>query len=173
MIHVPAVQPTARELRGIRGGWGATHWIAMAPWIIPYVGLLALMALLLSRGEPRGAPWVPFAVVLATYGLWFVAAHAVQWSLIRAGQTSPSGRTPLDWTLDAEGVTQTNGLMTSRFRWEAVREVREESDRFVLLIAPQTNPVLPRRLLDEAQFAALRGLIDDARKNGRLGRGVD
>jgi hypothetical protein len=66
-----------------------------------------------------------------------------------------------------------NGLQTNDVDWRAIMKVRDESDRFVFLVTPAYNPVLPKRLLGEQQLADLRGLIAEVTASGRLGRGVD
>ena len=51
--------------------------------------------------------------------------------------------------------------------------MRDEKDRFLFLVSPAYNPVLPKRLLDEQQLSDLRELISEIRAGGRLGAGLD
>jgi len=54
-----------------------------------------------------------------------------------------------------------------------VKAFQEEKDRFLFLVTPAYNPVLPTRLLTDEQKQALRALVADVRARGVLGAGVD
>jgi len=50
MIEIEAVQPTAREFRSIRRGWGLIHWVCLLPthaFLIGFV-LFGVVALAVS-----------------------------------------------------------------------------------------------------------------------------
>jgi hypothetical protein len=57
--------------------------------------------------------------------------------------------------------------------WRAIKTVIEEADRFLFLVTPGNNPVLPKRNLSSDQVEALRALIQRVEASGRLGAGVD
>ncbi|MDQ8027095.1 MAG: YcxB family protein [Brevundimonas sp.] len=171
MIEVRNVEQTARDLRPLKGGWGVLHWYAYLPWLIPYLGLVVMTALLMGS-----APWLEFTpvwIALVTVVLWVVASHLMHRAMLHQAAKAPSRGVPYDWAFDNEGLVQTNPLMSSHIRWAAMHDVREEADRFIILISPQSNPVLPKRLMTEAQIVALRTLVTEVRASGRLGRGVD
>ena len=77
---------------------------------------------------------------------------------------APAGAVASDWMLDDAGVTLAHPLVGSRFAWAGLRDVREEKDRFVFLVTPMNNPVLPHRCLQPEQLLALRSLIQTVRR---------
>ena len=171
MIEIKDVDQTARDLRPLKRGWGALHWYATLPWLIPYLGLVVMTGLLMGAA-PR-LEFLPVWIALGTVVLWVIGSNLTHRAMLHQAAKAPSRGVPYDWTFDDEGLVQTNPLMSSQIRWAAMREVREEADRFIILISPQSNPVLPKRLMTEAQIADLRALVADVRGQGRLGRGVD
>lgn len=118
-------------------------------------------------------PGVFLALVCGSLVAWWLGTVAA-WRLIRRQtRRAPASGLPSDWAFDEGGVTIVNPLSTTRLDWRAVRDVREEKDRFVFLVLPMNNPVLPRRLLDVAQLETLRNLTASVKSSGRLGAGVD
>jgi hypothetical protein len=173
MIEVEAVEPTAREFRTIRRGWGALHWAC-----IPYT--YAFLAGFLIYGLAVGAivgdflpPFLFSGLLAASWVIWLISGWAVRKVFAAAARKSPTGSLQWRWRIGPDGILFTNGLQSNDVDWRAVKAVREESDRFLFLVTPAYNPVLPKRLLDEAQLTELRSLIEDVRVSGRLGRGVD
>nr|WP_255500214.1 YcxB family protein [Brevundimonas sp. P7753] len=77
------------------------------------------------------------------------------------------------WSIDQQGLLFENGLQSNRLDWAGVKTVQEEADRFLFLVTPSNNPVLPKRLLDGDQMDRFRALVAEAKASGRLGGGVD
>lgn len=173
MIIVENVQPTAREFRHITGGWGAMHWLCIPYTYAFLAGLLFYGLIASSLAEDVLPPFLFVGFVVGSYGLWFVSGWAVRRAAARAVARSPTGGLAWRWSIDADGIVFTNGLQTNQLDWRAVKSVRDESDRFLFLVTPAYNAVLPKRLLEEAQLTALRALIAEVTASGRLGRGVD
>lgn len=174
MIEIAGVLPTAGELRPLLRGWGLVHWVACLPTVVLGLGLSAI-TLIAACWDPTNdaladAVAVPLVFILI---LWAVSQRVVQGVMAKAQLSAPGTGLACDWTFDSRGVSFATRLATSRFDWEAVKAVREERDRFVLLVSPGNNPVLPKRQTTDAQQAALRELVDEVRASGRLGRGVD
>ncbi len=172
MIEIEAVQPTAREFRSIKGGWGAIHWVCM-PYT--YAFLLGFLIYGLVANALTGHVLPPFLLsgaLLVTWIARLVAGWAVQKVSSHEAGKAPAGNLPWKWSIGPEGVLFSNGLQTTNVDWRAIKIVREESDRFLFLVTPAYNPVLPKRLLGEQQLADLRSLIADLTASGRLGRGV-
>lgn len=173
MIVVENVQPTAREFRHITVGWGAMHWVCI-PYTYAFLLGLLVHGLIVSSLAGWFLPPFLFGGCLAgSVVLWMVSGWAVRKTAASVTAKSPTGGLSWKWSIDAEGIVFTNGLQTNQLDWRAVKSVRDESDRFLFLVTPAYNPVLPNRLLDEAQLAALRALIAEVTASGRLGRGVD
>lgn len=174
MITIAGVQPTSRELRPVTRGWGGLHWWAGFPLFIPFIGLCAL-ALVSSAYMPdnSGFARVVIAILFGTFGTWLLSQWALHRATFRAMRSAPGGGGLSDWTLTEEEAVFTSALSTARLDWAAVKAVLEEKDRFILLVTPTNNPVLPKRQLSEAQTSAVRSLVEDLVSSGRLGRGVD
>ena len=173
MIEVRGVKLTAHDQRVLRRGWGAIHWAACLPTYVPYVAFLA-MGLTVSAMVGDLLPPILLTGFIVGTGLVWWAATLLTWKVVRgAGARAPAGAVASDWTLDDAGVTLAHPLVGSRFAWAGLRDVREEKDRFVFLVAPMNNPVLPHRCLQPEQLTALRTLIQTVRTSGRLGAGVD
>jgi hypothetical protein len=173
MIEVEAVQPTAREFRSIKGGWGAIHWVCM-PYT--YAFLLGFLIYGLVANALTGHVLPPFLLsgaLFVTWIAWLVAGWAVRKVASHEAGKAPAGNLPWNWSIGPEGIVFSNGLQKNDVDWRAIMKVREESDRFLFLVTPAYNPVLPKRLLSEQQLADLRCLIAAVTASGRLGRGVD
>lgn len=169
MIEVFGVKATRRELRPIQKGWGSIHWLSGLPLLVPFAGLFAIV---LAGSDVL--PWqLTIGVWLGSILIWFLVKHLVGQATMRASHRSPTGAIPNDWQLDGSGFRCSMPVATSSFDWEAVKDVIEEVDRFIFLLTPQANPVLPKRCVTPEQIDALRALVADVRASGRLGRGVD
>ena len=174
MIKIEAVQPNARELRPISKGWGAIHWWACLPIYILIVGLCVLVLTVAAmRAYDQALANAVVAIMFATVIAWLLSQSVARKAMAAAQRRAPSAALPCDWTFGEEGVGFVSALAASRYDWRAVVAVREEKDRFVLLISPAYNPVLPMRQLNADQIVALKALIADVTVSGRLGRGVD
>lgn len=172
MIEVENVQPTAREYRMVTRGWGALHWVAVLPVVVFPVGFLTFGLAALGETGDRFPPSLLFLAFLATLLIWVLSNALLRDVAVRAMRASPTGREPWNWRIDADGFVFENRLQTNRLDWRGVMAVREEKDRFLFLVTPGHNPVLPTRLLTEDQKTELRALIADATASGRLGGGV-
>ena len=169
MIEIEAVQPNAREFRPMRRGWGLIHWACLVPSYAYLVGFLAFGVLagsLLPEGLFFGA----------VVGSWLLSLLGAQWLkqvTYNEQRKAPTSSLPWRWRIDDEGLSFDNGLQTNRVDWRGVKIVQEERDRFLFLVTPAYNPVLPKRLMTAEQVVALKALIADVTASGRLGRGVD
>ena len=174
MIEINGVQPTAGELRPLLRGWGLIHWVACLPTVVLGLGLCAITLIAASWDPANDALADAVAVSLVfILILWAVSQRVVRGVMAKAQLSAPGTGLPCDWMIDDRGVSFATRLATSRFDWAAVKAVREERDRFVLLVSPSNNPVLPKRQTTDAQQAAFRELVGDVQASGRLGRGVD
>lgn len=173
VIRIEAVKPSPHELRSIWGGWGAVHWFACIPMFLP---LLVLPVVLIVIGDMDDASAVQariLGVMFATVVLWAVVQRMTPWVYSRAGKLAPTAGASYLWEISEAGLEVGSALMASRIDWRAVKAVRQEPDRFVFLLTPMNNPVLPKRVMTAEQIAALNALIVDVTASGRLGRGVD
>lgn len=170
MISILQVRPTTRELRPLQRGWGAMHWVMCIPMLVPFMGLWAL-AIWGVGPYPDGR--VLFGALIGTPLVWIAARYLAGVATRRAGARAPASALPTDWRLDNAGIEISTALTSSRLSWPVLFKVIEEADRFVFLVSPPTNPVLPKRVLTANQLTALRALIVEVRASGRLGRGVD
>lgn len=169
VIHIEAVAPTAREMRAIRRGWGGLHWVCLLPRYAFVMGF-ATFGLMVEGTAPAGL----FGTVVIISGLvWWGGLQLTQIVAARAQRKSPTGVLTWAWTIDDQAMTFDNGLQLTRVDWRAVKSVTEDGDRFVFLVTPGYNPVLPKRLLDASQLAALKALIAEVTGSGRLGAGLD
>lgn len=149
------------------------HWLCLPYTYAFLLGLLVYGLITTSLAEDVLPPFLFAGCIVASWTLWMVSGWAVQKAAARAAAKSPTGGLPWKWSIDSKGIVFANGLQTNQLDWRAVKSVRDESDRFLFLVTPAYNPVLPQRLLDQSELAALRDLIAEVTASGRLGRGVD
>ena len=173
MIEIKAVQPNARENRPIRRGWGLVHWVCLIPANAVVMGFAAFGIVATTNDE-----WYLPASLFSAFliGSWLVSVFGAYWykSVVADEmKKAPTGRLAWDWKIDAQGMRFDNGLQSNAVDWRGVKTVREERDRFVFLVTPAYNFVLPKRLLTDDQSVELTALISDSRIAGRLGSGVD
>jgi hypothetical protein len=173
VIVVEAVKATPRELRPIQSGWGVVHWVVLLPLYVGFVGFLAFGLVALGPDGDAYAPGLLFVFFGGTVIAWMAAYRLAAAVGARAAGKAPASGLDWRWTISADSLSFESALQSSRIDWRAIKAVREEADRFVFLLLPGTNPVLPKRLLSEGQVEAVRGLIDDLRARGVLGAGVD
>ncbi|GAA0629516.1 hypothetical protein GCM10009422_28730 [Brevundimonas kwangchunensis] len=174
MIEVRGVQPTARELRHVTSGWGGLHWWQLAHQLLPFAGLWVLAVFVWSRASwhPELTSAVSLTVIVTTF-LWLSVRSVLNRVTLQAARQAPGGGMLSDWTIDGTGLAFGTPVASSRIGWEGIKAVREEKDRFIFLMSPAANPVLPKRHLSEDQQAALRQLVADVTAANRIGRGVD
>ena len=86
-----------------------------------------------------------------------------------------AGVTPASLWRRLERMRETGVIraIETRIDWRGVKSFVEEKDRFLFLITPALNLVLPKRLLSPEQSTELRALIAEVTVSGRLGTGVD
>lgn len=171
-IDIAEVQPTLRELRPIRRGWGVFHWIILLPANAFLFGFLTFGLIASSIGGHAAIPLLFVVCLAGAYLFWAVSGWVVHRITFSITKRAPAGRLVWDWSIGEEGVDFSNGLQVNRLDWRAVMAVEEERDRFVFLVMPGYNPALPKRLLSPEQLAALRNLLADLRSSGRLGQGL-
>ena len=158
-IVIEEVQPTAHELRPLRKGWGLLHWVMNLPLWVGFIGFGLFGLASLKWSDNAFPPLLLIASLLATYLAWALSVKLVAGVISRVEKQAPVGKPVWRWTLDDRGLTQEVPLQSSFYDWRAIKDVRVEADRFVFLILPGFNPVLPRRLLDADQVRALQDLI--------------
>ena len=173
MIVIDDVQPTPREHRAITKGWGAIHW-ACIPYTYAFLAGLLVYGVVVSVIAGDVLPPLLFSgVVVASWLVWRGGLRLVQRASASATRSAPTGSLKWRWSIDQQGLLFENGLQSNRLDWAGVKTVQEEADRFLFLVTPSNNPVLPKRLLDGDQMDRFRALVAEAKASGRLGGGVD
>lgn len=168
MIEIQDVQPNGRELRQIRSGWGAVHW-ACIPYTYAFIVGFSLYGIASIEWADGLIPTGTFLMIFGlSYVVWFISGWAVRCASAAELAKAPTGEKPWHWIIDDSGFTFDNGLQTNRLAWAGIKAVKEDADRYVLLVTPQNNPILPKRLLDEKQHAEFRRLVERslARRGG-------
>lgn len=173
VIRIEVVHPNAHDLRPIKGGWGAIHWVCMVPTHAMLLGFVAygVVSSIQSEGQHIYGLFSAFlvgAVVVTRLGQYWLQAV-----MTRECADAPTGGLDWTWSIDEKGLQFDTPLQSNRTDWRGVKAAREESDRFIFLVTPGYNPVLPKRQMTADQIAALKTLIADVTASGRLGRGVD
>jgi hypothetical protein len=173
VIVIEAVQPTPREQRVITKGWGAIHW-ACIPCTYAFLGGLLVYGITANIIAGDVLPSLLFSgVLIVSWLMWWGGIRLVRRVSASATLKAPTGPLNWRWTVDREGLLFENGLQANRLDWAGVKTVQEEADRFLFLVTPSNNPVLPKRLLDGDQMDRFRALLAEAEASGRLGGGVD
>ena len=173
MIEVRDIQATTKELRTLTRGWGGLHWVAVLPQIAFPVGFLTFGLLALGGDEPRFPLILLFGSFLIASLVWIAACQILMAVTVRAMRASPMGAQATTWRLDADWLEFGTDLQQTRIDWRGVKAFVEEKDRFLFLITPALNLVLPKRLLSPEQSTELRALIAEVTVSGRMGTGVD
>ena len=173
MIVVEAVRPTARELRPIASGWGAVHWLNTLPFYVGVVGFLIFGLVAMGPDGDAYSAWLLFVFFAGTVAAWWASCQLMIWGNARALKMAPASGADWRWTISEAGLTFECPFQTGWMDWKAIKSVQEEKDRFLFLVLPNQNPVLPKRSLTEEQASALRTLVDDLDRRGVLGAGVD
>jgi hypothetical protein len=173
MIEIADVRPTPREARPLTGGWGAIHWVCVFPTYAFLIGFLAFGVVAVSLARESLPPGLFGGFLLGSWLLWALGQHWQRRSYAAEARRAPAGALAWRWRIDQAGLQFDTGLQSNRVDWRAVKTVRDEKDRFLFLVSPAYNPVLPKRLLDERQLTDLRGLISEVQTSGRLGAGLE
>lgn len=161
-------------MRPLMSGWGRMHWASCLPLYALAFGASLLVAITYTWASRADGPsavilWIGLAIFL----LWAATTKLAEHAFRKAQASAPASGMAYDWAFDESGVGFTGPLTSSRYRWEAIKAVKDETDRIVILISPVNNPVLPKRQLTDQQLSAIRALINEATASGRLGAGVD
>lgn len=173
MIVIEDVKPTPREQRPNKKGWGAVCW-ACIPYTYAYLGGLLVYGFAVQAIAGEFLPQQLFnGVLVGSFLAWWGGAWLARRIWMAAALKAPTGPLTWRWAIDREGLVFENSLQANRVDWAGVKSVQEESDRFVFLVTPSYNPVLPKRLLDDEQADRFRALLAEAKASGRLGGGVD
>jgi hypothetical protein len=157
----------------VRTGWGVLHWVAYLPLYVGFIGFLVFGLVALGPYGDAYPPGLLFVFFIGTFAIWAVSFRLVRWMNVRAAKRAPVGGVNWRWTISGEGLAFDSPIQSSLTRWQAIKDVQEERDRFVFLLTPAHNPVLPTRFLTTEQKRALRALVADVRGRGVLGAGVD
>ena len=173
MIEIADVCPTPREARPLTGGWGAAHWICILPTYAFLIGFLTFGILAVSLAGDSLPPGLFGGLLLGSWLVWTLGLHWQRRNYASEARKAPVGALAWRWRINEAGLQFDNGLQSNSVDWRAVKTVRDEKDRFLFLVSPAYNPVLPKRLLDERQLAEVRSLITGVRDSGRLGAGLD
>ena len=173
MIEIRDVYPSPNEVHPVTRGWGWVHWVVWLPSVVPYL-VMSLLAVLVAAWGPEGtAPVLAVALLIGGSLLTMGSGWAVQAIMRRKALSSAAASGGHDWAIDDAGVSLTNAVLQTRYRWEGFHGVLDEKDRFVFLISVAGGLPLPKRYLAAEQIDALRALVADVRASGRMGRGVD
>lgn len=172
MIDIAEVLPTPRECRPLSGGWGAIHWICLLPthaFLLGFV-IFGIAAVSLDEAIPSG---LFVGVLVGSWAVWQLGMEWQRRTTALEARKAPVGGLSWRWRIDGTGLRFDSGLQSNWLDWRGVKQVRDEKDRFVFLVSPANNPVLPKRLLTDRQAETFRALLADLRASGRLGGGVD
>jgi len=173
VIVIDEVEPNAQEVRPIQRGWGLIHWVGCLPIHLPILAAVIFGVTVTALAGDYLPPLLLGGYTIGTVVLWTIASRWAQAVVAAEARKSPVSGLSWRWTIDDQGFAFDNGLQSNRLDWRAIKAIRDESDRFVFLVSPQYNPVLPSRLLGAVELAQLRALIGEVTASGRLGRGVD
>jgi hypothetical protein len=173
MIVIDAVTPTPKELRPIKSGWGVVHWLGLLPLYVGFLGFLIFGLVAMGPDGDAYPPGLLFVFFVGTFAAWALSYRLTVWASAKALKAAPAGGMDWRWTISEDGLKFESPLQTAWTDWKAIKSVQEEKDRFLFLLLPSQNPVLPKRLLDQQQLETLKSLIADLDRRGILGAGVD
>lgn len=171
IVEAAGVQPTPREARSAVKAWpGIRRWTTL-PVVFLGVVMLATIAVCFGvRSERVG--WIVGLQVAGLYG-FFALSVLANHKLMAAARSAPIAQRPTDWRIDIQGLALSGPDFESRIGWRSLIAVVEEKDRMVFAATPNTNFILPLRVLDTDQLQAVRAIVADVRSRGLLGAGVD
>ena len=133
--------------------------------------MLATIAVCLGLPLERTG-WIVGLQLVGLYGFIGLSALA-HYRVMAAARRSPIAQKPTDWRIDDSGLALSGADFETRIGWRNLVAVVEERDRLIFAASPNTNFILPLRVLETDQLQALRVLIADVRARGVLGAGVD
>lgn len=161
MIEVPEVKATPEEL-GPFSAWDEATRRLCVPLYVQIAGLLAVVLIVAGMSRNTALTIIVAVTALATFLLEKAAA---QWALAaqqRVHRATPMGSAASTYVIDDEGLHVRNPHGVSLMRWSAMKGVLRDRNRFVFLVSPNNNTVLPRRLMSSAQELALIDMIAGA-----------
>lgn len=171
VVDVRGVQPTPREGRAALRAWPSIRRWATLPMLFFVVVVLGTMGLSLNV-RPDMMVWIFVLQMAGLYG--FVGLTALAHHKVMAmSRALPIARPPVDWRIDGQGIAVVGADFESRVGWRSLVSVMEEKDRLIFTSSPNANFILPLRVLNADQIAAVRAIVADVRARGVLGAGVD
>ncbi|RZJ06166.1 MAG: hypothetical protein EON89_01230 [Brevundimonas sp.] len=105
MIEIEGVRPTPKELRPLTRGWGAVHWVACLPMLLPILGLIAMdLSVFHLRPEDGALQAIATAVLIGVALLWGITQAWTQRVMIAAHRSAPGAALPSHWAIGDVGV---------------------------------------------------------------------
>ena len=169
VIEVRGVQPTPKEGRAAVKAWPVVRRWANLPMLFLGGAMLATIAVCLPL-ERSG--WIVGLQLVGLYGFIGLSVLA-HYRVMAAARRAPIAQKPTDWRIDDSGLALSGVDFETRIGWRNLVAVVEDKDRLIFAASPNTNFILPLRVLETDQRQALRVLIADVRARGVLGAGVD
>lgn len=171
VIEVRGVQPTPKEGRAAVKGWPVVRRWANLPVLFLGGAMLATIAVCLGLPLERTG-WIVGLQLVGLYGFIGLSVLA-HYRVMAATRRAPIAQKPTDWRIDDSGLALSGVDFETRIGWRNLVAVVEDKDRLIFAASPNTNFILPLRVLETDQRQALRILIADVRARGVLGAGVD
>lgn len=135
------------------------------------VVMLATMAACFGMESDRMG-WIVGFQVIGLYGFVGLSMLANR-TIVATGRSTPIAQRPSDWGIGEQGLAISGADFETRIGWRSLVAVVEEKDRMIFAASPNTNFILPLRVLDTDQLQAVRAIVADVRSRGVLGAGVD
>ncbi|MEE2850473.1 MAG: YcxB family protein [Pseudomonadota bacterium] len=171
VIEIRGVQPTPKEGRAAVRAWPVVRRWANLPVLFLGGAMLATIAVCLGLPLERTG-WIVGLQLVGLYGFIGLSVLA-HYRVMAAARRSPIAQRPTDWRIDDSGLALSGTDFDTHVGWRNLVAVVEDKDRLLFAASPNTNFILPLRVLDTDQRQALRVLIADVRARGVLGAGVD
>ena len=171
VIEVRGVQPTQKEGRAAVKAWPVVRRWANLPVLFLGGAMLATIAVCLGLPLER-IGWIVGLQLVGLYGFIGLSVLA-HYRVMAATRRSPIAQKPTDWRIDDRGLALSGADFETCIGWRNLVAVVEEKDRLIFAASPNTNFILPLRVLETDQLHALRVLIVDVRARSVLCAGVD
>lgn len=171
VVEVFDVQPTPKESRAAIKAWPTIRrWTT---WPMLWLGLFMMATILAAAFDPYGpVAWVVGLQLAGLYGFVGLSILAHR-RIMTVSRAAPISQQPVSWRLSADGFVVSAEGLESRVDWTLVAGAVEEKDRWIFALTPNSNFILPLRVLDAGQAEAVRAIVADVRAKGVLGAGVD
>ena len=171
-IRISGVQTKPSDLRPVTKGWGQIHYLFCAHFIWMFPLLIAGAVAINVFGYVDIPVFVLLPLLVVGFICWRLTNGWIYRRIMVMTLALPV-LAPADWTLNEEGVEVVVPLARSFWAWGGIHDVVEENDRFVVLIQPYSNHILPKRCLSAEQLEAVRNLIAAIKAQKRPDHGVD